>query len=77
DDALIGRIKATIREHTTARHVPAKVFQVTDIPRTRNNKIAELAVRSIIHHQPVKHVEVLSNPEALLLFKDLSDLNTP
>ncbi|MEN8130765.1 MAG: acetoacetate--CoA ligase [Pseudomonadota bacterium] len=75
DDPLINRIKTAIRENTTPRHVPAKIIQVADIPRTRNNKIAELAARCIVHHQPVNNVEALSNPEALKLFKDLPGLD--
>ena len=49
DDALIDRIRQHIRANTTPRHVPAKVVQVTDIPRTKSNKIVELAVRNVVH----------------------------
>ena len=75
DAALTDRIRTVIRENTSPRHVPAKVFQVADIPRTRNNKIAELAVRNVIHHQPVRNITALSNPEALDLFRDLPGLD--
>jgi acetoacetyl-CoA synthetase len=75
DDVLVNRIKTVIRENTTSRHVPARVFQVADIPRTRNNKIAELAVRNVIHGRPVQNIEALSNPEALELFRDLPGLD--
>jgi acetoacetyl-CoA synthetase len=51
------------------------VFQVADIPRTRNNKIAELAVRNVIHGRPVQNIGALSNPEALELFRDLPGLD--
>jgi acetoacetyl-CoA synthetase len=74
DEALIKKIKAHIRVNTTPRHVPAKVVQVADIPRTKSGKIVELAVRNIVHHQPVKNKEALANPEALELFQDLPDL---
>ena len=57
------------------RHVPAKIISVADIPRTRSGKITELAVRDIIHGKKIKNIEALSNPEALDLFKDLSELN--
>ncbi len=77
DEALIRRIKVTIRDNATPRHVPAKVFQVADIPRTRNNKIAEIAVRNQIHHKPVENVDALSNPEALKFFKHLPGLDSP
>jgi acetoacetyl-CoA synthetase len=75
DAALIERIKTTLRENATPRHVPALVVQVADFPRTRNNKLAELAVRSVIHHRAVKNREALVNPEALELFRDLPGLD--
>jgi acetoacetyl-CoA synthetase len=74
DDALVQKIKKTIRDNTTPRHVPAKVLQVTDIPRTKSGKIVELAVRNVVHGRAVKNVEALANPEALELFRDRSEL---
>jgi len=74
DEALAGRIKARIRENTTPRHVPAKVLQVPDIPRTKSNKIVELAVRNVVHGRPVKNVEALANPEALEHFRNRPEL---
>jgi acetoacetyl-CoA synthetase len=74
DDALVNRIKRRIRENTTPRHVPAKVVQVSDIPRTKSGKIVELAVREVVHGRPVKNLEALANPEALEYFRDRSEL---
>jgi len=74
DDELMDRIKRRIRAEASPRHVPAKVIQVTDIPRTKNGKITELAVRHVVHGRPVKNVEALANPEALDLYRDLPDL---
>jgi acetoacetyl-CoA synthetase len=74
DDALIAKIKQKIRTNTTPRHVPAKVLQVSDIPRTKSNKIVELAVRNIVHGRPVKNVEALANPEALDQYRHRSEL---
>ncbi len=76
DDALAKRIKDVIRENTTPRHVPAKILQVGDIPRTKSNKIVELAVRNIVHGEPVKNVEALANPEALDWFRNRDELKT-
>jgi len=75
DTALIERIKQQIRANTTPRHVPAKVVQVQDIPRTKSGKIVELAVRNVVHDQPVKNVEALANPEALDGFRRRSELD--
>ncbi len=75
DDRLVQRIKERIRVNTTTRHVPAKVLQVRDIPRTKSGKIVELAVRNIVHHQPVKNLDALANPEALDYFRDLRALS--
>ena len=74
DDALVSRIKRRVRENTTPRHVPAKVLQVADIPRTKSGKIVELAVREMVHRRPVKNLEALANPEALEHFRDRSEL---
>jgi acetoacetyl-CoA synthetase len=74
DDALRQRICATIRASTTPRHVPAKVIQVADIPRTISGKIVELTVRNVVHGQPVKNTDALANPQALELYRDLPDL---
>jgi acetoacetyl-CoA synthetase len=74
DDPLRERIRTLIRRNTTPRHVPAKIIQVADIPRTISGKIVEIAVRDVVHGRAVKNVDALANPEALELFKDLSDL---
>jgi acetoacetyl-CoA synthetase len=74
DDALVTRIKDHIRTNTTPRHVPAKVVQVADIPRTKSNKIVELAVREVVHGRAVKNLEALANPEALEHFRNRPEL---
>ena len=74
DQALIDRIKTAIRENATPRHVPAKVIQVPDIPRTLSGKIVELAVRNMIHGRPVENIDALANPKALEFFKDIDEL---
>lgn len=76
DDDLSQRIRQQIRDNCTPRHVPAKIIQVTDIPRTKSGKITELAVRDIVHGRAVKNKEALANPEALDLFVDLPALAT-
>ncbi|MDH5356053.1 MAG: acetoacetate--CoA ligase, partial [Gammaproteobacteria bacterium] len=74
DDALSRKIRQTIREKCTPRHVPAKIVQVSEIPRTKSGKIVELAVREVVHNRPVKNIHSLSNPEALELYRNLPDL---
>ncbi len=74
DDELTTRIKTQIRDGCTPRHVPARVVQVADIPRTKSGKIVELAVRDVVHGRAVKNKEALANPEALDLYKDLPAL---
>ncbi|MBW7862743.1 MAG: acetoacetate--CoA ligase, partial [Rhodocyclaceae bacterium] len=74
DEALVQKIRKVIRDNTTPRHVPAKVLQVADIPRTKSGKIVELAVRNVVHGQPVRNLEALANPEALEFFRDRSEL---
>ena len=74
DEALETKIRSRIRSHCSPRHVPAKILQVADIPRTRSGKIVELAVRDVVHGRPVQNREALSNPEALALFADRPEL---
>jgi len=74
DDGLRERIRRAIRDNATPRHVPAKILQVTDIPRTKSGKIVELAVREVVHGRPVRNVEALANPEALEQYRDRREL---
>src|SRR3546814_926632 len=74
DDALRDRIRSQIRQNASPRHVPARIIEVADIPRTKSGKITELAVRDVVHGRHVKNVEALDNPQALEFFRDLPDL---
>jgi acetoacetyl-CoA synthetase len=74
DEELQDRIRKMIRQNTTPRHVPARILQVADIPRTISGKIVELAVRNVIHGRPVTNVDALANPESLDLYRDLPEL---
>ena len=76
DEALSDRIKRTIRTNTTPRHVPAKVVQVGDIPRTKSGKIVELAVRNVVHGREVRNLDALANPEALEQYRDRVELKS-
>ena len=73
-EALAERIRSTLRENTTPRHVPARIIQVSDIPRTLSGKIVELAVRQVIHGETVRNREALANPEALAYFEGHPEL---
>lgn len=74
NDELKQRICQVIRANTTPRHVPAKIIQVADIPRTISGKIVELAVRNVVHGKPVKNTDALANPQALELYRDRPEL---
>lgn len=76
DDEIRKRIRDTVKAETTPRHVPSKIIQVADIPRTLSGKIVELAVREVVHGRPVKNQDALANPEALALFADLPELQS-
>ena len=71
---LMDKISQTIRQECSPRHVPAKIIQVSDIPRTKSGKIVELAVKEVIHGRVVKNTHALANPEALVLYEALEDL---
>jgi len=74
DENLQTLIRRTVREKCTPRHVPARIIQVDEIPRTKSGKIVELAVREVVHDRAVKNIHSLANPEALELYRDLPQL---
>ncbi len=76
DAALEKRIRREIRAHASPHHVPRKIVQVSDLPRTINGKLSELAVRAAIHGRPVDNVDALANPRSLELFRGLAELTT-
>ena len=76
DEDLQQRIKAQIKTGASPRHVPAKIIAVVDIPKTISGKIVELAVKNVIHGQPVSNLTALANPEALKLFENLDELQS-
>jgi acetoacetyl-CoA synthetase len=74
DESLKDRLRHRIREHASPHHVPKRIVQVADIPRTISGKITELAVREVIHGRSVTNADALANPAALGLFRDLPEL---
>lgn len=75
DAPLQEQIRQVIRANTTPRHVPAKIVAVTDIPRTISGKVVELAVRNVVHGEPVKNTDALANPQALEQFRNRNELS--
>jgi acetoacetyl-CoA synthetase len=75
-EELRERLRLAIRENVSPRHVPAKIIRIADIPYTINMKKVELAVRNVIHGEPVKNRDALANPEALELYRDLPELRS-
>jgi len=76
DKSLIEKIKKKIRFEASPRHVPSRIIKVSDIPRTKNGKIVELAVKNIIEGNKIKNIQALANPEILNEFKNLTELKT-
>ena len=72
---LLKKIKLQIRKNASPRHVPSKIIEVKDIPRTKSGKIVELAVKNTIEGNNIKNKEALANPEALKQFKNLKELS--
>ena len=75
NEKLLIELKTQIRKNASPRHVPDKVITVNDIPRTKNGKIVELAVKNIIEGNVIKNKEALANPEVLEQYKNLKELN--
>jgi acetoacetyl-CoA synthetase len=76
DELLRQRIRSQIRSNTTPRHVPARIVQVAEVPRTISGKVVELAVRNVVHGLPVKNTDALANPQALEQFRDRTELRS-
>ena len=74
NDDIILRLKKRIRSEASPRHVPSKIIQVSDIPRTKNGKIVELAVKNTIEGSKIKNIQALANPKVLNEFKNLKQL---
>ena len=72
---LVDQIKTKIRTGASPRHVPAKIISVKDIPRTKSGKIAELAVRDLIHNKPINNITAMANPECLEEYKNIKELS--
>ena len=72
---LIDKVKKQIRQKASPRHVPSKVISISDIPRTKNGKIVELAVKNIIEGNEIKNKEALANPEVLKEYTNIKELN--
>jgi acetoacetyl-CoA synthetase len=75
NEELLAKLKRQIRKNASPRHVPDKVVVVNDIPRTKNGKIVELAVKNIIEGNEIKNIEALANPEVLNQYKNLKELS--
>jgi acetoacetyl-CoA synthetase len=76
DEALKQKIRDQIRRNTTPRHVPARIVQVAEVPRTISGKVVELAVRNVVHGLPVKNTDALANPRSLEQFRDRPELRS-
>ena len=74
DEPLRERIRQQIKQHCTARHVPARILQVDAIPRTKSGKIVELAVREVVHNRPVNNTHALADPEVLNQYRNRPEL---
>ena len=74
DDAMQNRIRRIIRDNTTVRHVPSRILQVSDMPRTVNGKLVEVAVRDVVHGRQVNNLNAIANPDVLVEFKDRPEL---
>jgi acetoacetyl-CoA synthetase len=75
DEALRERIRRQVRANATPRHVPARILQVPEVPRTISGKVVELAVREAVHGRPVKNTDALANPAALEHFRNRPELD--
>ena len=74
-DEIKDKIRKAIKSNASPRHVPSKIISILDIPKTKNGKLVELAVRQTVEGEPIKNLEALANPESLKQFKNIKELN--
>jgi len=75
DDEIKNKIKKAIRVNASPRHVPSKIISIMEIPKTKNGKLVELAVKQTIEGETIKNLEALANPDSLKQFKNIKELN--
>ena len=74
-DGIKDKIKKAIRTNTSPRHVPSKIISILEIPKTKNGKLVELAVKQSVEGKTIKNLEALANPDSLEQFKNIKELN--
>ena len=74
-DKIKDKIKKTIRTNASPRHVPSKIISILEIPKTKNGKLVELAVKQSVEGETIKNLEALANPDSLKQFKNIKELN--
>ena len=74
-DEIKSKINKSIRINASPRHIPSKIIPILEIPKTKNGKLVELAVKQSIEGKPIKNLEVLANPDSLDQFKNIKELN--
>ena len=74
-DEIKNKIKKAIRINASPRHVPSKIISILEIPKTKNGKLVELAVKQTIEGEAIKNLEALANPDSLKQFKSIKELN--
>ena len=74
NDEIKDKIKKAIKSNASPRHVPSKIISILDIPKTKNGKLVELAVKHSVEGETIKNLEVLANPDSLKQFKNIKEL---
>ena len=54
NDEIKDKIKKAVRSNASPRHVPSKIISILDIPKTKNGKLVELAVKQTVEGEANK-----------------------
>ena len=68
------KIKNEIKFNLSPKHIPSKIFNVSDIPKTRSGKIVELTIKKIINNKKIENLEILSNPNCLIEYQNIYNI---
>jgi len=75
NNEIKNKIKKAIRINASPRHVPSKIISISEVPKTKNGKLVELAVKQSVEGEKIKNLEALANPDSLKQFKNIKELN--
>ncbi len=64
-------IRNMIKKNLSPKYVPAKIFSISDIPKTKSGKIVELTIKNIMNGKKIDNLSSLSNSDCLIEYQNI------